>query len=61
MVQIFQARVLVLSLSMKGYGISAIHESWLRPRIEALGRLEITKVMPAQWDNHQDVWCIRKL
>ena len=47
--------------NMKGYGISAIHESWLRPRIEALGRLEITKVMPAQWDNHQDVWCIRKL
>ncbi len=43
-----------------GYGVSATSAPWLRPRVEALGRLEFTKFLPQHWDSHQDVWCFTK-
>jgi SAM-dependent methyltransferase len=42
-----------------GYGVSATSASWLRPRVEALGRMRFRAHLPHYWDNHQDVWCFQ--
>ena len=42
-----------------GYGVSVTSSSWLRPRVEALGRLRYVAHLPRYWDNHQDVWCFQ--
>lgn len=43
-----------------GYGVSATSAEWLRPRVEALGRLRFKAHLPKHWDSHQDVWCFTK-
>jgi SAM-dependent methyltransferase len=43
-----------------GYGVSATSAAWLRPKVEALGRMRFRAHLPHHWDNHQDVWCFQK-
>lgn len=43
-----------------GYGVSATSAAWLRPRVEALGRMKFRAHLPKHWDDHQDVWCFQK-